>query len=196
MKHTILIVEDDKDLGKAMKQALQAQDYEVQLCFTYAQAQQEIQTPYSCYLLDIRLQDGNGLRLCRLIRKQSDAPVIIISADQKEGTILQGYEYQADDYIIKPFRLAVLLAKIKAVLHRSQSQMLLEYQGYRLSCDSSCLYLPTDETLSLTATEAAILHVLFTNSSRYVSREELKRAIWMKTGRETSDEMCIRDRYL
>lgn len=188
MKPTILLVEDDQDLGKAIQQSLITHGYEVQLCYTYAQALQEIQTPYSCYLLDIQLQDGNGLRLCRRIREHSDAPILIISADQAEGTILQGYAYQADDYITKPFRLSILLAKIKAVLHRTQPPTLFEYQGYRLSCASLCLFLPDDESIPLTVTETAILHVLFANPSRYVTRAELQRAIWMKTGRETSDE--------
>lgn len=115
----ILIIEDDKELAYTLKDILEHNAFDVMICFTFEQAYQELNRAYDCYLIDNRLPDGCGLDLCKLIREITDDPIVFISSDTNESSILKSYEFDADDYIEKPFRIKVLLAKIQSVLKRA-----------------------------------------------------------------------------
>ena len=116
----ILIIEDDKELAYTLKDILEHIAFDVMICFTFEQAYQELNRAYDCYLIDNRLPDGCGLDLCKLIREITDDPIVFISSDTNESSILKSYEFDADDYIEKPFRIKVLLAKIQSVLKKSR----------------------------------------------------------------------------
>lgn len=99
----ILLVEDDKVLANTLAEILEKKGYETTICYNYMQAYHEIEHAFDCFLLDQILPDGNGLDLCRLIREKSASPILIISSDTAESSILKGFALEADDYIEKPF---------------------------------------------------------------------------------------------
>lgn len=99
----ILIIEDDKELAYTLKDILEHNAFDVMICFTFEQAYQELNRAYDCYLIDNRLPDGCGLDLCKLIREITDDPIVFISSDTNESSILKSYEFDADDYIENHF---------------------------------------------------------------------------------------------
>lgn len=184
----VLIVEDDKDLAATLSKILQNKGFETMVCYTFQQAYHEIEHHYDCFLLDQVLPDGNGFQLLSLIREKSSSPVLILSSDRNENSILKGYALEADDYIEKPFRLNVFLAKLESVLRRAGTTI-SEYSidGFRLSFGTRKLYIEEQE-VSLTLTESIILESLFQVYPNIVSRKQLIQNIYAKTHRETSSQ--------
>jgi DNA-binding response OmpR family regulator len=127
----ILVLEDNKNLAFAISHVLQ--EYEVSVCLNARQAYEKLEKPFDCYLLDIGLPDGNGLEICSYIRTFSNRPILILSADRTEESILKGYASLADDYLEKPFLLSVLQAKIKALMHRAVFFLLAFLAGQKSS---------------------------------------------------------------
>lgn len=119
MKH-ILLLEDDTTLGQGIRFALENGGVHVELCATLSQAQSLLPgTDFDLLILDINLPDGSGLDLLREMRRShSGTPVILLTANDLETDIVMGLESGADDYITKPFSLAVLRARVNAQLRR------------------------------------------------------------------------------
>ena len=108
----LLIVEDDPTLGEGIRLALQAPELRPQLCRSLADAGELLsRRSFDLLILDINLPDGNGLDLLRALRRESEVPVILLTANDLETDIVAGLELGADDYITKPFSLAVLRAR-------------------------------------------------------------------------------------
>lgn len=116
----ILLLEDHKLLADSIAEVLS--EYEVEKCFRLQQAYQEMQNPFDLYIVDLNLPDGNGMEFLSYLREFSDAPVLIISNLHDEETILEGYSFLIDDYIEKPFRLAIFKAKVQALLKRKYKE--------------------------------------------------------------------------
>lgn len=182
----ILIVEDDRDLADTLAKILQNKGFETMTCYTYEQAYNEIENHFDCFLLDQILPDGNGFQLLTMIREKSSSPVLIISSDKNEHSILKGYALEADDYIEKPFRLNVFLAKLESVLRRTGTTR-SEYsiEDFHLFIDTKRLYVQGQE-IPLSLTESIILESLFQAYPNVVSRKQLVQNIYSKTHRETS----------
>lgn len=108
----LLLLEDDAALGRGICLALRDSDVDVTLCSTLAQGRQALeQDTFDLLILDLNLPDGNGLELLRESRRFSNVPVILLTANDLEMDIVTGLESGADDYITKPFSLAVLRAQ-------------------------------------------------------------------------------------
>ena len=114
----ILIVEDDRVLNNGI--ALSLSNCEVRQAFCIEDAKKHIDTDLDLIILDINLHDGNGVDFCREIRSYSKVPIIFLTANDMEIDIVTGLESGADDYITKPFSLAVLRARVNAVTRRKQ----------------------------------------------------------------------------
>ena len=112
----LLIVEDDRALGEGIRLALQAPELRLQLCHTLAEAGAlAARQPFDLLILDINLPDGSGLDLLRQLRAGGDCtPAILLTANDLELDEVTGLEAGADDYITKPFSLAVLRARVNA----------------------------------------------------------------------------------
>ncbi|MBU3737053.1 MAG: response regulator, partial [Methylobacterium sp.] len=121
----ILIVEDDLDLGRALQQALRAEQFSSEWVRRAADASRFLTqaTPYDCVLLDLSLPDGTGLDLLRRWRRSGiSVPLIIITAQSSLDHRLAGLEDGADDFVLKPFVTAELIARIRAVVRRYARQ--------------------------------------------------------------------------
>ena len=116
----IMILEDDVTLAQGIRMALKGPDIEIALCRTLAEASLALRgAPFDLLILDINLPDGSGMELLQRIRQSSAVPVILLTANDMEMDIVSGLESGADDYITKPFSLAVLRARVGAQLRRN-----------------------------------------------------------------------------
>ncbi|MGN1344416.1 MAG: response regulator transcription factor [Traorella sp.] len=184
----ILIIEDDIDLVKTLKEALITKGYDFRTCINMKQGLIEIESPFDCYLIDIRLPDGSGFEICEKIREKTHSPILLISSLEDEETILKGYQLQINDYIVKPFRLNVLLSKIQGIIQKKKIiENEIKYLDYIINPKELCL-IHNQENIKLTNSELCILKVLFLNYPSIVSRERLLNSLWSNNGKESSDE--------
>ena len=132
-------------------------------------------------LLDIMMPKLDGLSVCRTLRKQSDVPIIFLTALSDEDDKLYGYELGADDYVTKPFTMSVLYAKLTALINRSRGNI---RTGDRLVGGDICLILSSQrvkvagKTVDLTPKEYALLACLMQNRNVVMSREQLLVKCW------------------
>lgn len=115
----ILIVEDDETILFALRSALGRNGYEVSAAGSLEEAKRFIQNPADLILLDLGLPDGEGLTLLKDFREAGGPPVIILTARDDEADIIKGLDAGADDYVTKPFKLGILLSRIRAALRRA-----------------------------------------------------------------------------
>lgn len=181
--HRILVVEDDFDIQELLQIFLQEAKYEV----TVASDGVEAVTIFSdqqfdLVLLDIMLPKIDGYSVCELIRKQSQIPIIMLTALNGEEEQIKGLDLQIDDYITKPFSMPILIRKIAAVLRRSSHgqkdiHQTITYLNFTLDLDSY-LAMVNDRTYELTQREFEILHELLTHQGRIITRKNLLSKFW------------------
>ena len=117
----VLLLEDDISMGNGIKMALNTSNTEIILCRTLAEAKRCIlEDIFDLLILDVNLPDGNGLELLSKVRQTSSVPIILLTANDMEMDIVNGLESGADDYITKPFSLAVLRARVNTQLRRTK----------------------------------------------------------------------------
>ena len=179
MKH-ILLLEDDAALGQGIRFALETDGIQVELCTALSQAQSILPSKeFDLLILDINLPDGSGLDLLREARRTSAVPVILLTANDLETDIVYGLESGADDYITKPFSLAVLRARVNAQLRRGVPAQgaAVELDGF--SFDFEWMeFRKRGQLIKLSKTEQRLLRVLVENRGRVLPRETLLERIW------------------
>lgn len=176
----ILILEDDPALGQGIRLALQGPQAEIALCRTLVQARQALaQAPFGLLILDINLPDGSGLDLLREVRQTSAVPVILLTANDMEMDIVTGLESGADDYITKPFSLAVLRARVNAQLRRTvpAPAKAVELEGFSFDFDRM-EFRKNGQPVDLSKTEQKLLRLLVENRGHTLSRETLLDRVW------------------
>lgn len=177
----ILIVEDEPQMLENMKQTLELQHYTVETAPTYADAQYKISNySYDCVLLDIGLPDGNGLNLLTLLKTLGKREgVIIVSAKNSLDDRLIGLDKGADDYLAKPFHMAELHARVKAVLRRKHfdGSKLITLGNLTVDPDNRVVLVQGEE-VALNRKEFDILLYLITNKSRLVTKAALAEHVW------------------
>ncbi len=185
----ILLVEDDADIAFAVSMGLKRAGHCVCTVGTEAGAKEQYtQTKPELILLDYNLPDGSGDSVCRWVKGQGDTPIIFLTVRDEEADVVHGLELGADDYITKPFSLAILLSRVTAVLRRTVPK-----QGERLQCGSITLdAAATRVTLSgasvaLTAQEYRLLLVLMENKNQTLTRTRLLEKLWDADGKFVSD---------
>ena len=180
MKH-ILLLEDDAALGQGIRYALENDGVQVELCTALAQAQSILPgRDFDLLILDVNLPDGSGLDLLRDVRRRhSSVPVILLTANDLETDIVVGLESGADDYITKPFSLAVLRARVNAQLRRGTpvQAAMVELEGF--SFDFEWMeFRKNGRLIELSKTEQRLLRILVENRGRVLSRETLLERVW------------------
>ncbi|MCL1917848.1 MAG: response regulator transcription factor [Peptococcaceae bacterium] len=176
----ILILEDDTALGKGIEMALAASGRDFLLCKSVAEAQASLQigSP-DLFIIDINLPDGSGLDFCIELRAAGrSAPVLFLTANDTELDMVTGLNCGADDYVTKPFSLAVLRARIDALSRRGSPG------GGRLMVGDFVFDFETmhfeknGHVIELSKTEARLLQLLLINKGQTLTRERLLALIW------------------
>ena len=179
----ILVVEDDLDIQELLKNFLQEAGYSIVLANDGVEALSVFSdVQFDLILLDIMLPKIDGFAVCELIRKQSQVPIIMLTALNGEEEQIRGLDMQVDDYITKPFSMPVLIRKIAAVLRRSiisqnQEHQTVAYKNLILDLDSYSA-LVNGESYELTQREFEILRELLLNQGRVLTRQILLERLW------------------
>lgn len=179
----ILVVEDDFDIQELLQNFLQETGYEVDIAGDGVEALSIfIDGKYDLILLDIMLPKIDGYGVCELIRKQSDVPIIMLTALNGEDDQIKGLDLLVDDYITKPFSMPILIRKIAAVLRRSsqgtvESYQSITYGNLLLNCDGYTATM-NGNTFELTQKEFEILRELLTHQGRILTRQNLLDKLW------------------
>ena len=188
----ILLLEDDTTLGNGIRLALQSPALQIALCRTLAEACNALkQGSFDLLILDINLPDGSGLDLLHQVRKTSAVPIILLTANDMEMDIVTGLESGADDYITKPFSLAVLRARVNAQLRRSipVKPACTEIDGFQFDFDRM-EFRKDGQLIELSKTEQKLLRVLVENRGQTLPRATLVDRIWTD-GAEYVDENAL-----
>ena len=135
---------------------------------------------YDLLLLDVMLPELDGFAICREIRRESDVPIMFITARANESDILNGYALGCDDYVVKPFPLPVLYEKVSALIKRSKGLVRSKiFSAGSLALNpNNGMVIRDGQEIKLTAREYGILKVLLENKGRIISREQLMDMVW------------------
>jgi DNA-binding response OmpR family regulator len=182
----LLIVEDELNMRMGLKDNLEFEGYEVDLADNGETGLQKIiENKYDLILLDVMLPKISGFDICRKIRKDGNkTPVILITAKGEEIDKVLGLELGADDYVTKPFSLRELLARIKAILRRTEKNTFENVESKRIDIGKISFDFKSfsaDENgkdILLSHKEFEIVHYLWKNRNKTVSREDLLKNIW------------------
>ena len=191
--HRVLVIEDESRIAAALAQSLVEAGYQAEVASTGEQALSELDRgSYDLCVLDLGLPGVGGLEVLHALRQQSvDIKVIVLSARDSAEDRLLGLDSGADDYVIKPFSVAELLARIRILLRRSQIPIIrLELRDLRVDCAARQVTRGT-RRIDLTAREYDILEYLMRNSDTVVTRKMLARDVWRATQRMTPIDNVI-----
>ena len=182
MMRRIFFVEDDLNLITGLSFALKKQGYELVIARTSAEAERLWQEGnYDLVILDISLPDGSGFDLCERIRSTSKVPIMFLTAADEETEIIMGLDMGGDDYITKPFKLAVFLSRINAILRRSenfnQAKTELYSNGIRVQLLKGEVY-KQGIPIELTASEYKLLCLFMENPDIVLSPEQILSKLW------------------
>lgn len=193
----IIVVEDDKALSNGICIALRSEGLSFLPCGTLKKAREIFnQEDCSLVILDINLPDGNGMELLKEIRAVSSVPVIVLTANDMETDIVAGLECGADDYVTKPFSLAVLRARVHTQLRRmeTEKQKAQKAEAVRLGAYvfdfSGMEFYKGGAKLELSKTEQKLLKMLVSHPGVTVERAVLIDRIWTD-GAEYVDENAL-----
>lgn len=187
-----LLVEDDVALGQGVCLALRSEELQIDLCRTLMEAKNKNISEYALFILDINLPDGSGLDYLRDLRgNHCSAPIIMLTANDMETDVVVGLESGADDYITKPFSLAILRARVNAQLRREQRADSSIYQMEPFQFDfEHMVFRKAGHLIELSKTEQKLLRIMVENRGMTVSRSMLVDRIW-SDGAEYVDENAL-----
>mgnify|MGYP000960678093 CR=1 FL=1 len=184
MKTKVILINRDRDFTKSLKHNLEQEDYSVEIAHTVKEAIDKIKKDgYELVILDLILPDGNGLNLCKTIRKHSQVPIVILTEKKEDISKILALEYGADDYVTKPFNILELKARIKAILRRvnmkvpSVDNQSLKIDDFIINTLGRKLSL-NGEDINLTGKEFDLFYVLASNPGKVFTREELLETVW------------------
>lgn len=178
----IFFVEDDLSLINGLSFAIHKQGYEIEVARTSLEAEKLWQNgKYDLVILDVSLPDGSGYDLCRKIRKTSKVPIMFLTAADEETDMIMGLDIGGDDYITKPFKLAVFLSRLNALLRRSenfnQAETELESNGINVQRLKGEVH-KNGIRVDLTAGEYKLLCLFMENPNIVLSPEQILSKLW------------------
>jgi len=186
IRRRILIIEDDEDIANSIKYNLEREGtFEVRIASTGEEGLKEIsRTPPAIVLLDVNLPLMSGFELCRRLRRDEETsriPIVVLTARTDESDKVLGLQLGADDYVVKPFSMRELVARIHAVLRRTEGETALSptYVDDRLFIDYDNFVVSVDgESVRLTRKEFALLRLLSEARGRVLTRDYLLDRVW------------------
>ena len=192
----ILIVEDEQNLARFIELELTHENYTVDIENDgKVGLDKALSKPYNLYILDLMLPNINGLEICRQIRQKTTTPIIIITAKSETYDKVAGLDYGADDYIVKPFDIEELLARIRAVLRRQPDKDVLDINGIIIDKDAFKVTV-NGHQLELTKTEYDLLYVLAENRNHVMQREQILDHVWGYNSEVETNVVDVYIRYL
>ncbi|MCC0830426.1 response regulator transcription factor [Staphylococcus capitis] len=192
----ILIVEDEQNLTRFIELELKHEDYNVDIEYDGRTGlDKALNKSYDLIILDLMLPNINGLEICRQIRQEQSTPIIIITAKGETYDKVAGLDYGADDYIVKPFDIEELLARIRAILRRQPQKNVIDING--IIIDKDAFKVTVDGTqLELTKTEYDLLYVLAENRNHVMQREQILDHVWGFNSEVETNVVDVYIRYL
>lgn len=184
----ILLVEDDETIAFGIESALKRKGYMCTSCASVGQAKDLFSEGLQLILLDLNLPDGSGYDFCKWVKERADTPVIFLTVCDDVKDITRGLDMGADDYVTKPFHIAVLESRIAAVLRRTSDD-----GGNVLSCgniqlDREKMQVVLDgQSVDATALEYRLLEVLMENKGRTLPRNLILDKLWDAEGNFVND---------
>lgn len=183
----ILLIEDNLSILESLEYSLTRNGLKVDKSTTVKEAKERIfNKKIDLIILDVSLPDGNGFDLYKNVIKPLNIDTIFLTAIDDEEKIVSSLNLGAEDYITKPFSMSVLLARINKVLMRKEKNNIIEISNIKFDIDKMEVY-KNDSKIELTSLELRILHLLFINANRVVSRTLLLDNIWDWTGNDVDD---------
>ena len=197
----ILIVEDEENLARFVELELKHEGYETQVSYDGREALElALNEDWNAILLDLMLPGLNGLEVCRRIRQVKTTPIIMMTARDSVIDRVSGLDHGADDYIVKPFAIEELLARLRAVLRRVDLEdegragkaTTVTYKDLTIEKENRIVR-RGDEVIELTKREYELLLTLMENVNVVLAREDLLKKVW---GYESKIETNVVDVYI
>lgn len=187
-----MLVEDDKSLSNGITIALQSQDIDIVQCYNIMSAKNRLEKDiFDLLILDINLPDGNGLDLLRQIKEKYKLLIILLTANDMETDIVTGLEMGADDYVTKPFSLAVLRARVNTQLRKKVEDKINYFEQDNFIFDFDKMeFFKNNQSIVLSKTEQKLLKILVKNKGITVERSILVDRIWTD-GADYVDENAL-----
>lgn len=178
----LFLLEDDLSLINGLSFALKKQGYETEVARTTREADALwVNGKYDLAILDVSLPDGSGFDFCRKIRQTSKVPIMFLTAADEETDMIMGLDLGGDDYITKPFKLAVFLSRLNALLRRSENfntaNTALDSHGITIELLKGEAY-KQGKPLELTASEYKLLCLFMENPDRILSTAQILGKLW------------------
>lgn len=188
---TVLLVEDNETIVMGLKYSLEQESFNVLTAKNVLEGKTKIKNEtIDIVLLDVSLPDGNGFELCKDIKQNQDIPVIFLTAQDEETSVVLGLDLGADDYIVKPFRTKELISRINSGLRRYgksvENSNVIQYKNIKIDVNSAKVY-KNNEEIIFTSLEYKILLLLFSNQNKLITRENLLEKIWDIAGNFVND---------
>ena len=179
---TMLIADDNRQITSILDEYAKKEGYEVKIAYNGRQALEAFNTDKpDIVLLDVMMPIMDGFEVCREIRKASNVPVIMITARGEDFERIMGLDIGADDYIVKPFSPAEVMARVRAVMRRigsdNLSSQLFTYDNLRINMEEYMVTID-DKNVSLTKKEIEILWILAMNKNKVFTRDNLLNSLW------------------
>jgi DNA-binding response OmpR family regulator len=196
---SILIIEDEKKLSAILKRALKSERYSVEVAYTGKDGlEKAMKGNYSLILLDVMLEEMDGFAVCKELRKnQVHTPVIMLTARGGAEDRVAGLDAGADDYLVKPFGLDELFARIRAVLRRRKTVDSEIVKVGDVEMDKKKHEVTrAGKVVSLTPKEYKLLELLLSNQGDAIERRRLIDKAWGPGFEETNNELNVHIRYL
>jgi two-component system response regulator MprA len=199
--HKLLVVDDDPALARTLRRALGVEGYDVECAADGAEALQRLSGDrFDAVVLDVSMPRVDGLVVCRRMRERRDrTPVLMLTARDAVGDRVSGLDAGADDYLVKPFALDELNARVRALLRRAGGE---EERGERLAYRDLTLDLTTlrahrgERALELTRTEQRLLELLLRNPEQVLPRDMIYDRVWGHDISATSNSLDVYVGYL
>lgn len=177
----ILVVEDDQEIQELIKQFLMTQQYKVIVASDGLEGMKQFnKQSFDLILLDVMMPNLNGFEVAKMIRSQSNIPIIMLTALEEEQDQMKGFDLGIDDYITKPFSFHVLMRRVEAVLRRSNNQSTdnhFVFKELHVDGDAYKVYVNRVD-VPLTTKEFEILQLLLQNEKKVLTRENIVEKIW------------------
>ena len=181
----ILVVDDEQDLCDILLYNLRAAGYQAEAAYSAEEAIEKEPSEYDLLLLDVMMPGMSGFELARRLKSDETTaatPIIFLTAKDTEEDMLHGFGLGADDYVKKPFSVREVMARVKAVLSRSESiptdiPKTLQYEGLAIDLSHKSVTLD-GEAVALTKTEFELLTLLLSHRGKVFSRQEILDSVW------------------